>query len=139
MEVVRHGRPSSEYLATLKAPTRGDYNKLVRACMEAIISGSVDVLVAFSYVLKFPRGFPKGILERKEGALNIHRIKARKLLDWLHEKGHTDISFDALRQQRIAFSKAEKNFTQFDEIFLDESQQIVDNVKHQQQDKETDD
>jgi len=102
--------------------------------MEAIISGEVDIIVAFSYVTKFPKDFPRGILERKEGANNIHRIKARKLLTWLHEQGHTFVTVDALRRQRAEFSKVERKFADFEDDFiilnetiLDENQEVVDN------------
>lgn len=128
MDVVRHGKPHGSYLATLRKPTSQDYNKLVKACMEAIISGEIDVIIAFPYVMKFPSGFPKGILERKEGANNIHRIKARKLLTWLHEQGHTVITVEALKRQRAEFTKVENSF---DKIWLDESQEMFNNEDSQ--------
>lgn len=109
-EIVRHGRPHRSYLATLRAPTKKDYEKLVRVCMEVLIRDELDVTIAFAYTLKLPDTFPRGILERKEGASNIHRIKARKLLAWLYEQGHTSLTLDDLAKQRIVFTKAEREF-----------------------------
>jgi plasmid stabilization system protein ParE len=110
VSVSRHGRPSAAYLATLRNASKADYDTLVRAAMEAIIEGVVDVLVAFPYTFKFPEDFPKGIRESEEGPVNIQRIKARKLLTWLADNGHTDITVAALKQQRELFTKFENNF-----------------------------
>lgn len=115
-EFQRHGKPSAAYLATLRKPTNKDYDLLTQACLEAIISGENDVIVLFSYLMKFPADFPKGILEQKQGPDDVRRIKARKLLTWLHEHDHTDITVEALKQQRVAFTKIEN----FLEIKLDD-------------------
>lgn len=127
MKVIRHGKPSNAYLSTLERPKKHDWNLLVRSCVEAIVQGEEDVIIAFSYVLKFPKGFPRGILEEKVDDKNIHRIKARKLLTWLNEKGHTDITVEDLRVQCGLITKLSKKF----EISVDEDQHLVDNVKHQ--------
>lgn len=133
------GRPRLDYLDTLRMPTKRDYSMLLYAALEAIISGENDVRIAFSYLTKFPASFPKGILERSEGTVHVRRVKARKLLDWLHEQGRTDITFESLRLQRIQFSRNEASFAGFDKIWLDESQEIDDDVKHQESSKEVHD
>lgn len=109
MNIIRHGKPSKAYLATLRSPSKADYDVLVKSCMEALISGEKDVIVQFSYVTKFPEGFPKGILQEKVGAVNIHRIKADKLLMWLHEQGHTEVTVTKLKQQKEMFTKFENS------------------------------
>lgn len=103
MNVVRHGKPAKAYLETLRSPVEGDYKKLVNAALGAIIEGERDVLVAFAYILKFPDDFPKGILVEKVDDRNVHRIKSKKLLRWLNDNGHTEITMDMLRGQVIAF------------------------------------
>lgn len=103
MKVVRHGKPSKQYLQTLKNPSQEDYGRLVNVCLEAIVSGEKDVIIAFAYVLKFPEDFPKGIIIEKVDDRNVHRIKAKKLLVWLKDNGHTDITSDMLRGQIISF------------------------------------
>lgn len=131
MKVIRHGKPKKEYLATLRnKPTKADYDRLVKACMEAIISGEKDVIVSFAYVAKFPKDFPRGILEQKIDDKNIFRIKARKLLTWLHNNGHTLITVDALKRQRAAFSMFENKIGGMDttELFIDIPQDVVHNV-----------
>lgn len=98
MRVNRHGKPSKAFTSRLRAATSDDYERMVQACVEALIRGSQDVLGRFPYTLKFPKGFPKGILEIKyEDGTNIHRMKARKLLAWLNANGYTDITTDSLR------------------------------------------
>ena len=104
MMVVRHGRPSKAYLATLRKPVESDYEQMVQACLDAIIRGFTDVLVRTPYVLKYPKDFPKGILEIKyDDGSNVYRVKAKKLLRWLNENGHTDITMDVLKGQVIRF------------------------------------
>lgn len=104
VKVNRHGKPSKAYLDTLRAPTRADWESLVHAAVSAVISGEKDVLVAFAYVFKFPRDFPKGVLVEKVDDKNIRRVKASKLLKWLRDHGHTEITMEDLRVQQIAFA-----------------------------------
>lgn len=101
----RRGRPTKAYLSTLKRATSDDYQKLVRGAVEALISGSTDVLISFPYVFKFPEDFPKGILVEQTETTNVRRIKAKKLLAWLRERGHTDITTEALRAAQISFTR----------------------------------
>jgi hypothetical protein len=108
LNIIRHGRPAKAYLATLKeTPSKSDYDALVRACVEAIVTGESDIIIKFSYIAKFPEGFPKGILVERAGPIDSHRVKARKLLTWLHEQKHTDITVAGLKQQREMFTKFE--------------------------------
>lgn len=105
MKVVRHGKPSNAYLRTLRKPKKNDYDKLVKAAIEAIVNGEVDVIVAFPYTFKFPKDFPTGVKTKGEGVANFHRIKARKLLTWLREHGHTEVTVKDIRYQRSAFTQ----------------------------------
>lgn len=108
MKVNRHGKPSKAYTSMLRGPTSADYDELVAACVEAVINGSEDVLVAFAYTLKFPRGFPKGILTEKQEHKNIHRVKARKLLRWLCDNGHTGMTMEDLTGHIIRWGLYQK-------------------------------
>lgn len=112
MKVNRHGKPSNAYLKTLREPKRADYQVLVNAALEAIIEGENDVLIAFPYVLKYPADFPKGILVEKVEDRNIRKVKARKLLKWLNDNGHTPITSESLRGAMISNGLA---FAAFDE------------------------
>ena len=90
---------------------------MVSAAVEAIVTGSTDVLVTFPYTLKIPKDFPRGVLEEKtEDGGNVHRIKARKLLKWLNDRGHTEISAEMLRGEIISFGiEASKMDAMFEE------------------------
>lgn len=115
MKVVRHGKPAKAFTERLRSPVDADFDAMVQACVDAIVRGSTDVLALFPYTLKFPKGFPKGILEVKyEDGTNVHRIKAKKLLKWLNEAGYTDITMDMLRGEQIAFGI---NTTKLEEMF----------------------
>lgn len=117
MKVNRHGKPSKAYTSTLRAPTRADYESLVRGCLEAVISGSKDVMVAFAYTVKFPEDFPKGTIVEKVDAKTVRKIKANRLLKWLNDHGHTDITMEMLRVQQIAFAV---KTTEFDKEIYEE-------------------
>jgi len=125
MKVVRWGAQSAAYKALLRNPKKEDYERLVRACIEALIIHEQDVLVKFPYTLKFPKGFPKGILEEKVEHWNLHRIKAKSLLAWLRERGYTDVTTGMLRTQQVAFTKTTQSFLQIgeDEFDFDERQE----------------
>lgn len=117
MKVVRHGKPARAFTSRLKAPTSVDYERMVSACVEAIVRGSEDVLALFPYTLKFPKDFPRGILEvKREDGTNVHRIKAKKLLVWLKNNGHTEITMDSLLGAIISSGLAMKRFDDMCEI-----------------------
>lgn len=101
MKVNRHGKPAKAYTDTLREPKKDDYQRLVNAVLEALIAGKKDVCIAFPYVFKFPADFPKGVLEEKVDDVNIRRCKAKKLLDWLREHGHTEVTTESLRGAMI--------------------------------------
>lgn len=101
----RAGKPRKAYLETLRDPTSDDWDRMVRACVEAIVMGSKDVLVAFPHVVKLPKGFPLGRWVKEEGMNDYLCVKANKLLEWLNAQGHTDITVRALGAQQIQFSR----------------------------------
>lgn len=110
MKVVRHGKPSKAFLATLRPPGVKDFDKLVESCMAAIISGHNDVIIRFPYTMKFPADFPRGICESKEpNGTNIHRVKAKRLLTWLHANGHTAATVEMLGVQKRLYAETEKH------------------------------
>ena len=109
-DVIRHGRPSKAFLATLRKATKADMARLAVGAITTIIEGEVDLIVSFPYTFKFPAGFPKGLSVGVEGSSNLRRIKARKLLTWLQESGYTDVTVESIKLQRAAFTKFENNF-----------------------------
>lgn len=89
---LRTGRPSNKYLASLRKMLRRDYRKLEKACLDAYLLGSNNVIVAFPYVTKFPEDFPHKRLVRSEGRIDYYRISTPVLLKWLNEKGYTELT-----------------------------------------------
>ena len=105
-DIVRHGKATNAYRASLRKPSIKDYEKLVEVCITAIIDEEVDIAVSFSYLLKFPKDFPRGILESREiDGSNVHRIKAKRLLMWLHDNGHTAATVEMLGAQKRNVTK----------------------------------
>jgi len=110
-DVIRHGKPSNAYKATLRKPQTEDFDKLVKACMAAIINDEVDVIISFAYTMKFPDKFPKGIcMSKKPDGSNVHKVKAKRLLMWLYENGYTAATVEMLGVQKRAFAAMEKEF-----------------------------
>lgn len=124
----RVGRPKREYLDSLQnKPKKADWDRLLTACLEALIAGENDIIVAFSYVTKLPKDFPRGILEHKVEDKNVHRIKARKLLRWLYKHGYTTITIEDVKSQQMHFGKAELKMERMFEIDVDIPQDEADN------------
>lgn len=105
---ARWGKPTDAYKASLHKAKRADYEKLVRLAIQAMIENQDTVEVAFGYTAKFGNGFPRGLVMRREGLKNIHKIQTRKLLAWLYKHGHTNISSETIRIQKITFTLWEK-------------------------------
>lgn len=126
----RHGRPRGDYLATLQTKAnKPDYDRLVMACVAALVDGERDIFVSFNYTLKFPSDFPKGIIVEEDDFTNTHKIKARKLLDWLHERGYTTLSYEKLHITSRELTKSINSFLQINEIDVDNDQLIDDNQR----------
>lgn len=90
-------RPTHAYRASLKLPTEADYQRMLQACIEALLNKQLDVMMVTSHLMKFPRDFPKGVLDHKAHPNVIRRVKASKLLAWMHKKGHTTVTAEMLR------------------------------------------
>lgn len=92
----RHKRPTHAYRATLKKATVADYRQLEKACLVALLSKVDHVILAVSYLTKWPSDFPKGVLLRSEGLVDYRKIRAVKLMQWLRDKGYTTITSDQI-------------------------------------------
>lgn len=86
------GRPSKAYLKTLRKMSRKDYTRLEKACLDAYLLNQSNVIIAFPYVTKFPEDFPHKRFTKAEGKLYYYRIRAKVLLEWLYEKGYTELT-----------------------------------------------
>jgi hypothetical protein len=100
----RKGRSSKEYINSLKEPTKEDWQKLAAACIAAIIEdgcqAEANILVSFSYLMKFPKGFPRKFFVGVDGKSNIYQMRAVKLYEWLYEKGYATISLQEVERHR---------------------------------------
>lgn len=108
-KVIRHGKPSKAFTSRLRGATSLDFDALVAACLNGLLNGSEDVLMRVPYTLKFPKGFPKGIRDTEyDDGTNVHKIKARKLLAWLCDNGHTGVTMEDLTGHIIRFGLWQK-------------------------------
>jgi hypothetical protein len=108
----RRGQPRKDYLATLKKPKKVDWERLVGACIAAMIESHYwkdGILAAFPYTMKFPKDFPAKFLIEEEGRTNIYRINARKLYEWLYKHGYAKMPITEIdwyrRKVMIAFNR----------------------------------
>lgn len=79
--------------------------RLVVGVLEALINGEEFVLLKTSYLFKWPTDFPKGKIIRQEGREDIRTLRARRLLEWLRERGHTTVTLDELRGLRLSVGR----------------------------------
>lgn len=104
---------------TLKKASEPDWSRLEQAAVAALVQGEKDVLIAFSYVFKYPTDFPKGVLHHQEGPCDVRRVKAVKLLHWLNTHGYSTITPLDVRNQVRDFGKVTGS--------VDRMSDIVDN------------
>lgn len=102
--VGRRGRPSRALNNIPRGLVAEMFEPLVQAAVRGLLEGGQDnnVIMRFHHLTTLPKGFPKGVL-RKDGDINEYRVRAYRLLHWLHDNGHTHITPLKLRQQAIVF------------------------------------
>lgn len=94
MEAMKRHKPKASVRDKMDPASASDYERMAEACKLAVISRQDDILLSFPYFVKFTsKGFPKGILVDKTPTTNIYKVKAKKLLDWLHEHEYSDHSY----------------------------------------------
>lgn len=110
----RAGRPRKAVRDSLRGLVASDYEKLLQACIVACVEHAGKnnypvVEVAFHYLTKFADDFPIGWPVREEGPVNIRRIKARRLLEWLYKHGYTKLTVDDIAAVCFQLSNLERN------------------------------
>lgn len=78
--------------------------------------GPEYVLMEFPYFAKFPVGFPKRIVDSKTAMTTVHRVNAIKLLNWLHENGHSPYNAATLVAQTKQFEVLTKGIDKMFEM-----------------------
>jgi hypothetical protein len=104
--LARNGKPSKQYRASLHTANKQDFERLVAGTLEAIVAGHEFVLLKVNYLTTWPADFPKGKIIRQEGKFDIRSIRARRLLKWLQDKGHTKMTLEKIRGLRIKVGQA---------------------------------
>ena len=106
-EVIRHGKPSNAFKASLRSYATKDIDKLIEVSITAIANDEIDVFISFAYTIKFPETFPRGIcVSRESDGSNVHKVKAKRLLMWLHDNGHTAATVEMVGVQKRAFAES---------------------------------
>lgn len=119
---IRH-KATNSYKALLKQHAdKLDWKRMVDACMKAIVLKEKDVLISFSYLFKFPEDFPKGILMSEGKYEDVYRIKAVKLLNWMHEKGYSQYHYKDVVIHRRNLLRKETDLMLLFKDFLDNEQ-----------------
>jgi len=110
---VRNGRPSKEYLSSLRPMGEDGASKLLLACMQAILSGKKHVILALSYLTKLPDDFPNVTTVRRDGKTNFVKVLPRPVIQWLNKHGYTTMTVDDLRIAQLKFTNKEKELEPF--------------------------
>jgi hypothetical protein len=114
-------KPLSYYKDRLiRGCTQQEMQVVVDGCYAAIINRQMDVYIAFSRLFRWPEGFPKGVCVSKVGEnTNIHKIKTKKLIAWLHENKWTNYTYSdimaATRISEYTINELDRMFTEGDE------------------------
>lgn len=100
-------------------------SRLVDAAVAALIQGEKDVLIAFSYLVRLPKDFPRRYrVETDEaGYSDTWKVNAATLLHWLNKHGYTTMSPLGIRDQLRDFGRDMAKFTKV----LDTDLDLVDN------------
>ena len=110
--VTRHGNPSKAYRQSLRSMATEDIDKLVEVCITAITNDEIDIIILFAYTLKFPEDFPRGIcISKNSDGSNVHRVKAKRLLMWLYNKGYTAATVEMIGVQKRKFAESFRKFS----------------------------
>jgi hypothetical protein len=80
------------------------YNKMANAAIQALVNREMDILLTFPFFVKIQKGFPKGILIEKTLTTNTYKVKTKKLLDWLYEKGYSNYNSDSVMEATRQFN-----------------------------------
>lgn len=109
MTLHRHkGLPTKEEAAALKPLDDAGINALMRAAIQARLTGKDQILLVINYRTKFAEDFPRGIFVRREGLTDIRRIKVKRILDWLRNNGYLEVTEEQIRVANIAYTKKTK-------------------------------
>jgi len=104
----RRGRLPSSYKAALTAPTPEAWASIVAGCVEALLVGDGFIAVAFSQLVKIPKGFPYVYKRSRVGRLTIRKVKAIDMLEWLYTNGHTLVTPNTIHYTKRDILKYER-------------------------------
>ncbi len=76
--------------------TKEHANQLLAACIQAIITGKIYVIMGTSYKTKFPKNFPWGKVFKRDRPHLYRMIHYRVLMKWLYDNGYTTITGEAI-------------------------------------------
>ena len=107
----RVGKPAQAYRDTLSKASKADYKKLEKACIVAYLTQQSHVILALSYLTKLPDDFPPTVMVEKEGLHDYVKVKAPKLLRWLNDKGHSEVTAESLRIALFHFALRSKELS----------------------------
>ena len=93
-------KPHSRIRDNTDPAAREDYERMAAGAIEALAGGNRDVLLTFPWFVKIDKTFPRGICVAKTMTTNTYRVKARKLLDWLHERGYSKVDSKTVVEAR---------------------------------------
>lgn len=102
-------KPTNAHRASLHTATQADMEALLRGTLEMILTNrkglEACIMVKTDYTFSWPKGFPKGMLRKKEGLYNYWVFQCKRVLEWLHTNGYTDITPKNIQGYRIKAAK----------------------------------
>lgn len=100
----RGGRPSKAFLASLKPAGKAAYAELEKAVVQALVAGAGYVVLVVPNVFSAPPEWgSKKVLTRTKTTLKV-QYNAARILAWLNENGHSEITSRDIRAAKIRFT-----------------------------------
>ena len=93
-------KPHSRIRDKTDPAAREDYERMAAGAIEALAGGYLNMFLTFPWFVKMDKTFPRGICVARSMTTNTYKAKARKLLDWLHERGYSKVDSKTVIEAR---------------------------------------
>ena len=101
----------------VKKFTKAECTALAKLATNAILKREDYVLIKCKKNINLPKSFPSTLVKDHVNGLDIRKVRATLLLDWLHARGRTQLDSKAVKAMR---KEAEKQLRKVDKMIKGE-------------------
>lgn len=100
-----------------KKPPKAIREQLYSACLAAFMADELSIYLSVHKDFKFPKGMPRGLVDRIDGDFVVRCIGVEKLMRWMYKMQWHKVNYDDLIwMKRSWMRKIEKLDAKFDKI-----------------------